>query len=60
MATIHLTDQFGLDIKLDPDPASVFVKYVKGLTEANASVKDGNDIRGGKVLKPQQVLSGPA
>jgi hypothetical protein len=44
MVTIHLTDQFGLDVKLDPDPASVFVKYVKGLTEANASVKDGKNI----------------
>ena len=31
MATIHITDQFGLDFKLDPDPTSVFIKYVKGL-----------------------------
>ena len=44
MATIHLTDQFGLDIKVDPDPTSVFTKYIKGLTEASASVKDGKNI----------------
>jgi len=45
MATIHITDQFGLDFKLDPDPTSVFIKYVKGLREANASLKDGKDIK---------------
>jgi hypothetical protein len=44
MATIQLTDQFGLNIELDPNPTSVFNKYVKGLTSAGASVKDSKDI----------------
>ena len=44
MATIQLTDQFGLNIQLDPNPTSVFNKYVKGLSAAGASIRDGKDI----------------
>jgi hypothetical protein len=44
MATIHLTDQFGLDFTLDPDPTSVFSKYVKGLTQADLTAKNSQNI----------------
>jgi hypothetical protein len=44
MATIHLTDDFGLDVEVSPDPISVFAKYVKGLAGGHVSLKDQHDL----------------
>jgi hypothetical protein len=45
MATIHLTDQFGLDVTLSPGPASVLSRYLRELTTVGVSLNGGKDIR---------------
>ncbi len=46
VATIQLSDNFGLDVSLDPSPASVFVKYLKELAKAEVSLDDFQNISG--------------
>src|SRR6516225_4661009 len=45
MATIQLTDQFGLDVTLSPGPFSVLSKYLRQLTSVGISLKSGQDIK---------------
>lgn len=44
MATIQLTDKFGLEVNVDPSPVSVFAKYAMGLAKAEVSLDDLQNI----------------
>ena len=45
MSIINLTDRFGLDINLSPGPFALFTKYLRQLTQVNASLNASEDIR---------------
>jgi len=45
MATIRLTDRFGLDVTLNPSPFSVFSKYLRELTSVGVSLNSLQEIK---------------